>query len=61
MIDDRGYDAKKLYGYIKKTLKIDLICPIERYKSTSKERLELVCFYQRHWNRKSIAEGEEYR
>jgi hypothetical protein len=28
MIDDRGYDAKKLYGYIKKTLKIDMVCPV---------------------------------
>jgi hypothetical protein len=27
-------------------LGIDLVCPVERYENTSKERLELVCFYQ---------------
>ena len=46
MIADPGYDDKKLYEYSKKTLGIDLVCPVERYKSTSKKRLELVCFYQ---------------
>ena len=46
MIADPGYDAKKLYEYSKKTLGIDLVCPVKRYKSTSKERLELVCFYE---------------
>lgn len=46
MIADPGYDAKKLYEYSKKVLGIDLVCPVERYESTSKERLELVCFYQ---------------
>ena len=45
MVDDRGYDAEELYGYIKKTLKIDMVCPVERYKSTPKERFESVCFY----------------
>ena len=30
----------------KKILGIDLVCPVERYESTSKKRLELVCFYQ---------------
>ena len=25
---------------------IDLVCPVERYESTPKKRLELVCFYQ---------------
>jgi hypothetical protein len=29
-----------------KVLRIDLICPVERYEITSKERLEIVCFYQ---------------
>jgi hypothetical protein len=43
---DPGYDAKKLYEYSKKTLGMDLVCPIERYKSTSKKRLELLCFYE---------------
>jgi hypothetical protein len=37
---------KKLYEYSKKTLGIDLVCPVERYESTSKEMLEIVCFYQ---------------
>ena len=46
MVADPGYDDKKLYEYSKKTLGIDLVCPVERYESTSKKRLELVCFYQ---------------
>ena len=46
IIADPGYDAKKLYDYSKNTLKVDLICPVKRYKSTSKERLEIVCFYE---------------
>ena len=46
MISDPGYDDKKLYEYSKNTLGIDLICPVKRYKSTSKKRLELVCFYE---------------
>jgi len=46
MIADLGYDDKKLYEYSKKTLGIDLVCPVKRYKSTSKKRLELVCFFE---------------
>jgi hypothetical protein len=46
MIAGPGYDDKKLYEYSKKVLGIDLICPVKRYKSTSKERLDLVCFYE---------------
>ncbi len=47
MVADPGYDDKKLYEYSKKVLGIDLVCPVvERYESTSKKRLELVCFYQ---------------
>ena len=46
MIADPGYDDKKLYEYSKKVLGIDLVCPVKRYKSTSKKRLEIVCFYQ---------------
>ena len=46
MIADPGYDDKNLYKYSKKVLGIDLVYPVERYKSTSKERLELVCFYE---------------
>ncbi len=45
-IADPGYDAKKLYKHSKKTLGIDLVYPVERYESTSKKRLELVCFYE---------------
>ena len=46
MVADPGYDDKKLYEYSKKILGIDLVCPVERYESTSKKRLELVCFYK---------------
>ncbi len=47
MIADPGYDAKGLYEYSKNTLGIDLVCPVvERYESTLKKRLELVCFYE---------------
>ncbi len=46
MVADPGYDDKKLYEYSKNTFGIDLICPVERYKSASKKRLELVCFYE---------------
>ncbi len=46
MTADPGYDDKKLYEYSKKTSGIDLVCPVKRYKSTSKKRLDLVCFYQ---------------
>jgi len=45
IVADPGYDAKELYEY-SKGLGIDLVCPVKRYESTSKERLELVCFYQ---------------
>jgi hypothetical protein len=32
---------------IAKVLRIDLVCPsVERYKSNSKKRLEIVCFYE---------------
>ncbi len=46
VVADPGYDDKKLYEYSKKTLGMDLVCPIERYENTSKNRFELVCFYQ---------------
>ena len=60
MAADPGYDAKKLYEYSKKTLGMDLVCPVERYKSTSKKRLELVSFYesalgQAIYNRRGIS------
>jgi hypothetical protein len=31
---------------ITKVLGIDLVCPVGRYESTPKERLELECFYE---------------
>jgi hypothetical protein len=46
IISDLGYDDKNLYKYSKKVLGIDLVCPIKRYKSTSKERRDLVCFFE---------------
>ena len=46
MAADPGYDDRKLYEYSKKILGMDLVCPVERYKSTSKKRLELVSFYE---------------
>jgi hypothetical protein len=46
VVADPGYDDKKLYEYSKKTLGMDLVCPLQRYENTSKEKLELVCFYQ---------------
>jgi len=46
MAADPGYDDGKLYEYSRKALGIGLVCPVERYKNTSKKRLELVCFYQ---------------
>ena len=46
MAADPGYDDRKLYEYGRKALGMDLVCPVERYKNTSKKRLELVCFYQ---------------
>jgi hypothetical protein len=47
IIADPGYDDKKLYVlYSKKIFGIDLVCPVERYESTSKKRIELVCFYE---------------
>ncbi len=46
MIADPGYDDKKLYGYSKKVLGVNLVCPLERYENTSKKRLDLVCFYK---------------
>jgi hypothetical protein len=42
MIADPWYDAKKLYEYSKNTPRIDLICPVKGYKSTSKKRLKLM-------------------
>jgi hypothetical protein len=46
MVADPGYDDKNLYEYSKKTLEIDLVCPVKRYGITSKEGIEIVCIYQ---------------
>ncbi len=46
MVADPGYDDKNLYKYSKKTLGIDLVCPLKDTKVLPKERLELVCFYK---------------
>ena len=43
---DSGYDDHKLYDYSSNVLGIDLVCPIERYESTSGNRLELMHFYE---------------
>jgi DDE family transposase len=60
MASDPGYDDKKLYEYSRKILGIDLVCPVERYESNSKKRLELVYFYksavgQSIYNRRGIS------
>ncbi|MER5175477.1 MAG: hypothetical protein ABJB76_09105 [Candidatus Nitrosocosmicus sp.] len=34
--DLAGYDDEKLYEYSKKTWGMDLVCPVERYKSNSR-------------------------
>ena len=44
VVADPGYDDKKLYEYSKKILRIDLVCPVERYENTPKKRLELMLF-----------------
>jgi hypothetical protein len=46
MTADHRYDDKKLYDYSKKTLRIDLICPVDRCNSSSMKRLERACFYE---------------
>ena len=60
MAADPGYDDYKLYEYSRKVLGIDLVCPVERYKNTPKDRLEIVCFYesalgQAIYNRRGIS------
>ena len=46
MVADPGYDAKKLYEYSKRIGNGSGLSSVERYESTSKKRLELVCFYE---------------
>ena len=45
MVADPGYDGKKLYD-LSMAKGFQLVCPVKRYKRTSKERLNLVDFYQ---------------
>ena len=45
MVADPGYDDKNLYDLsLKKGFQ--LVCPVQRYKSTPEERLKLVDFYE---------------
>jgi hypothetical protein len=46
MVADPGYDDTKLYRYIKSIGNGSGLSSVERYESTSKKRLELVCFYE---------------
>ncbi len=46
MVADPGYGDKELYEYSKNTLGLDMVCPVERYESTHKKRLDLICFYE---------------
>ena len=45
MVADPGYDDQKLYE-LSRDLGFHLVCPVRRYKYTTKERQELVDFYQ---------------
>ena len=45
MVADPGYDDQKLYE-LSRDLGFQLVCPVRRYKNTTKERQELVDFYQ---------------
>ena len=56
MIADPGYDDRELYGYSKKTLGIDLVCPLLKdTKVFPKRDLILYAFMNRHWDRPSTA------
>ena len=46
MVADPGYDDKELYEYSKSIGNRSGLSSVERYASTSKKRLEIVCFYQ---------------
>ena len=49
MIADPGYDDKKLYEYSKKTLGIDLVCPLLKdMKVLPKRDLSLYAFINRY-------------
>ena len=49
MVADPGYDDKKLYEYSKKTLGIDLVCPLLKdTKVLPKRGLSLYAFINRY-------------
>ena len=45
MSADPGYDDHKLYD-LSNSLGFQLVCPVQRYKNTSIERLKLIEFYK---------------
>ena len=45
MSADPGYDDHKLYD-LSNNMGFRLVCPLQRYKNTSAERIELVEFYE---------------
>jgi hypothetical protein len=60
MIGDSGYDDNKLYDLSTKR-GFELVCPVQRYKNTPKNRLEMIQFYESElgqsvysWRSKSI-------
>ncbi|HET7285106.1 MAG TPA: transposase [Nitrososphaeraceae archaeon] len=60
MIGDSGYDDHKLYDLSTKR-GFELVCPVQRYKNTPNNRLELIQFYESElgqaiysWRSKSI-------
>jgi hypothetical protein len=46
IVADPGYDDKELYEYSKSIGNRPCLSSVERYKSTFKKRLELVCFFE---------------
>src|SRR5436190_24209133 len=60
IVDDSGDDDNKLYDLSNKT-GFELVCTVQRYKNTPKNRLELIQFYESElgqaiysWRSKSI-------
>ena len=60
MIADPGYDGKKLYD-LSMAKGFQLVCPVKRYKRTKEERLKLVEFMSRLWDRSCIRREIRYR
>jgi hypothetical protein len=46
IVADPGYDDNELYEYSKSIGNRPCLSSVERYKSTFKKRLELVCFFE---------------